>query len=67
MPSRRARLSRPAVRSLSASLSMVFALLLATSPTHPAFAADTLMDALAKAYNNNPQLQAARAQLRATD
>jgi TolC family type I secretion outer membrane protein len=67
MPSRRARLSRPAVRSLPALLSMAFALLLATGPSHPAFAADTLLDALAKAYNNNPQLQAARAQLRATD
>ncbi|QEX18726.1 type I secretion protein TolC [Hypericibacter terrae] len=67
MPSRRARLSRPAVRSLSGLLSMAFALLLATGPSHPAFAADTLLDALAKAYNNNPQLQAARAQLRATD
>ena len=67
MTSRRARLARPAVRSLSVLLPMVFALALAIPPAQPAQAADTLNDALAKAYNNNPQLQAARAQLRATD
>jgi len=67
MPSCRARLSRPAVRSLSALLPMVFALALAIPLAQPAQAADTLTDALVKAYDNNPQLQAARAQLRATD
>jgi outer membrane protein/adhesin transport system outer membrane protein len=67
MTSRRARLSRPAVRSLSVLLPMVFALALLVPQARPALAADTLIDALAKAYNNNPQLQAARAQLRATD
>jgi TolC family type I secretion outer membrane protein len=67
MTSRRARLARPAVRSLSVLLPMVFALALAIPLAQPAEAADTLNDALAKAYNNNPQLQAARAQLRATD
>jgi outer membrane protein/adhesin transport system outer membrane protein len=67
MTSRRARLPRPAVRSLFVLLPMVFALVLLFPQARPAQAADTLMDALAKAYNNNPQLQAARAQLRATD
>jgi len=67
MTSRRARLPRPAARSLSVLLPMVFALALLVPQARPAQAADTLMDALVKAYNNNPQLQAARAQLRATD
>lgn len=67
MSSRRARLSRPAVRSLLAPLLISAVLALVTVPTSSAQAVDTLNDALAKAYNNNPQLQAARAQLRATD
>lgn len=45
------------------------ALLLAAGPawTQPPTQVHTLQDALAAAYANNPQLQAARAQLRATD
>ncbi|MBX6323945.1 MAG: TolC family outer membrane protein [Rhodospirillaceae bacterium] len=41
--------------------------LLAAAATAPPCAAETLQEALGKAYINNPTLQAARAQLRATD
>jgi TolC family type I secretion outer membrane protein len=67
MLSRRARLFRPVVRSLSVPPLAALALALVVSQAETARAADTLTDALAKAYDNNPQLQAARAQLRATD
>src|SRR5260221_5007054 len=50
-------------RSLLASCAAAAALLAATRGA----AAETLADALADAYNNNPQLLAERALLRATD
>jgi outer membrane protein/adhesin transport system outer membrane protein len=67
MTSSRARLSRQAVRSLRAAALILPIAMLATPFLARSAAGETLTEALAKAYNNNPQLLAARAQLRATD
>ncbi|MEO0418530.1 MAG: TolC family outer membrane protein [Pseudomonadota bacterium] len=53
----------PTHRLTALALSAASLALVTASPAH----ADTLRDALAAAYNNNPTLQAARANQRATD
>lgn len=67
MTSPRACLSRQAFRSLRAAALTLPAVMLAALFLARSAAAETLTEALAKAYGNNPQLLAARAQLRATD
>jgi len=52
--------------ALASGVAMVFSLTTQAQPKSPA-PAQSLQDALAAAYANNPALQSARAQLRATD
>lgn len=54
------------VSSAATSLALALAVLMTSGPNTPA-RAETLSDALRAAYQNNPQLDAERARLRATD